>query len=174
MARQPEEIFSIGHSTRTIAEFIRLLKAHSIELLVDIRTVPRSRFNPQFDQEALRKKLGAAGIGYIHLKGLGGLRKPSPESVNKAWRNASFRGFADYMQTRDFAISMKELILLGKKKRSAIMCAEGNPFRCHRSLVADALLVRKVKALEITGLSTAHEHVMTAFAVAKGKQVTYP
>ncbi|MDE1763285.1 MAG: DUF488 domain-containing protein [Thaumarchaeota archaeon] len=167
-------IFIVGHSTRTIESFVDLLKAHSIDLLVDIRTIPKSRHNPQFNEESLKKKLGDSKIGYLHMKGLGGLRHPDKNSINLGWRNLSFRGFADYMQTREFDSSIKELIKLSKTNTVAIMCAEGNPFRCHRSLVADALLVRHVKALHISSKISAREHVLTPFAKVSGKKITYP
>ena len=167
-------IFVVGHSTRTIESFIDLLKAHSIDLLVDIRTIPKSRHNPQFNEGLLKKKLHDSKIGYLHMKGLGGLRHPDKDSINLGWRNLSFRGFADYMQTKEFDASLKELIALSKRHTIAIMCAEGNPFRCHRSLVADALLVRHVKALHISSKISAREHVLTPFAKAKGRNIAYP
>lgn len=167
-------IFVVGHSTRPIESFIELLKAHSIDFLVDIRTIPKSRHNPQFNEESLKKKLRDNKIGYLHMKGLGGLRHPDKDSINLGWRNLSFRGFADYMQTKEFDASVKELIALSKRHTIAIMCAEGNPFRCHRSLVADALLVRHVKALHISSKISAREHVLTPFAKVKDRNITYP
>ncbi|MDE1765676.1 MAG: DUF488 domain-containing protein [Thaumarchaeota archaeon] len=167
-------IFVVGHSTRTIASFVDLLKAHSINLLVDIRTIPRSRYNPQFNEDSLKKKMKDNKIDYLHMKGLGGLRHSDKNSINLGWHNLSFRGFADYMQTKEFNSSIKELIKLSKTRIVAIMCAEGNPFRCHRSLVADALLVRHVKALHISSKISAREHVLTPFARVSGKKITYP
>lgn len=167
-------IFVVGHSTKTIRNFIDLLEAHSVNLVVDIRTIPKSRHNPQFNEDSLKKKLRESKIKYIHMKGLGGLRHPDKNSINSGWHNLSFRGFADYMQTKEFDSSMKELIELSKTHTVAIMCAEGNPFRCHRSLVADALLVRHVKALHISSKISAREHVLTPFAKVKGKKITYP
>ncbi len=167
-------IFVMGHSTRTIESFIDLLKAHSINFLVDIRTIPKSRHNPQFNEDALEKKLKDSKIGYLHLKGLGGLRHPDKNSINLGWHNSSFRGFADYMQTKEFDSSLKELIALSKIHTVAIMCAEGNPFRCHRSLVSDALLLRHVKALHISSKISAREHVLTPFAKVEGRKITYP
>lgn len=164
----------MGHSTRTIESFTDLLKAHSINLLVDIRTIPKSRHNPQFNEGVLKKDLKDNNIGYLHLKGLGGLRHPSKDSVNLGWNNASFRGFADYMQTEEFESALEELILLSKKHTVAIMCAEGNPFRCHRSLVADALLARNLKVLHISSKSSSREHAFTSFAKVKGHKITYP
>jgi uncharacterized protein (DUF488 family) len=167
-------IFAIGHSTRRLSEFVSILQAHSVNLLVDIRTIPKSRHNPQFNQDFLRKKLQAKNIRYVHLKELGGLRYAAKDSVNKGWRNPSFRGFADYMQTEAFSEGLRKLIELGKEKKVAMMCAEGNPFRCHRSLVADALTIRKVKVFHISSRTSAREHVLTKFAVVKGKKITYP
>lgn len=167
-------IFVVGHSTKTIRNFIDLLEAHSVNLLVDIRTIPKSRHNSQFNEDALKKKLNDNKIRYVHMKGLGGLRRHDKNSINLGWRNLSFRGFADYMQTKEFDSSIKELIELSKAHTVAIMCAEGNPFRCHRSLVADALLVRHVKGLHISSKISAREHVLTPFAKVKGKKITYP
>jgi uncharacterized protein (DUF488 family) len=170
----PTVVYAIGHSTRTIEAFIEILQAHSISLLVDIRTIPKSRHNPQFNQEPLRSSLEAKGIGYLHFKELGGLRKARKDSINTGWRNASFRGFADYMQTREFASAIRKLMRLAKIGRTVILCAEGNPFRCHRSLVADALTVRKVRVLHLSGKSSAREHTLTPFAQVNGTKITYP
>ncbi|MGI0073892.1 MAG: DUF488 family protein [Nitrosotalea sp.] len=167
-------IFVVGHSTRTIESFIDLLKAHSINYLVDIRTIPKSRHNPQFNEDELKKKLKENKISYLHMKGLGGLRHAHKNSINLGWRNSSFRGFADYMQTKEFASSLSELIALSRKHTVAIMCAEGNPFRCHRSLVSDALLVRHIKALHTSSKISAREHVLTPFAKVEGRTITYP
>lgn len=168
------DIFVIGHSTRTIKSFIGILKAHSINLLVDIRTIPKSRYNPQFNEDALKKKLKENEIRYFHMKGLGGLRHSDKNSINLGWHNLSFRGFADYMQTKEFDSSLEELITLSKTYTVAILCAEGNPFRCHRSLVADALMARNVKALHIASKISAREHVLTQFAKVRGHEITYP
>src|SRR5436309_1055878 len=135
-------ISTIGHSTRTIEDFIAMLQSHSIQQVVDIRTVPRSRTNPQFNRETLPETLKLAGIAYQHLPALGGLRRARPDSVNMAWRNQSFRGYADYMQTSDFNAGLNQLIELADERSTAIMCAEAVQWRCHRSLVADALLVK--------------------------------
>lgn len=168
------EVFVVGHSTRTIESFIELLEAHSVRVLADIRTIPRSRHNPQFNEEELKEQLASHKIRYVHMKGLGGLRHAQKDSVNQGWRNASFRGFADYMQTDEFDDALEKLILLAKKKTVAIMCAEGNPYRCHRSLVADALLVRHVTPLHISSLKSARKHELTSFAKVRGKKITYP
>lgn len=167
-------IYTIGHSTRPIAQFIALLKAYGITELVDIRTIPRSRHNPQFNEESLIVSLRHADIGYHHLKELGGLRHTTKDSVNLGWRNRSFRGFADYMQTEDFSEGLSELMAVARKKCTAIMCAEAVPWRCHRSLVADALTKKKWTVLHIQSAKTARRHTLTPFLrVRKGKLV-YP
>jgi uncharacterized protein (DUF488 family) len=175
-AHWPEgAIFTVGHSTLPIETFIALLKTYGIERLVDIRTVPRSRHNPQFDQGALRASLEDAGIRYVHLKALGGLRRSvGASSMNGAWRNPSFRGYADYMQTEEFADGMRELRDLSRDGPVAILCAEGNPHRCHRSLVCDALFARGVVARHITGRGLSKPHDPTSFARIDGRRVTYP
>src|SRR5262249_33548428 len=138
----PGLLHTVGHSTRPIEELIALLRAHGVAQLVDVRTIPRSRRHPQFDREILPGALGPAGIGYAHMGGLGGLRAPRPDSVNLGWRNAGFRGYADYMQTADFTASLERLLTVARGVSTAIMCAEAVPWRCHRSLIADALVVR--------------------------------
>lgn len=168
------EIWTIGHSTRTLEAFIELLKQYDIQLLADIRTVPFSRHNPQFGQDLLPASLHVAGIRYLHLKSLGGLRKKTKESVSLGWRNQSFRNFADYMQTTDFDAALLDLIALAKRERTCIMCAEAVPWRCHRSLVGDALLARGIKVHDIISHSTVKDHEMTAFAKVSGGKVTYP
>jgi uncharacterized protein (DUF488 family) len=167
-------VLTIGHSTRTIEDFIDLLKAHGVQLVVDIRTVPRSRRNPQFNEDTLAASLKESGIDYVRLKELGGLRRPRKDSQNTGWRNPSFRGFADYMQTQDFEAGINELIRLARDRTVAIMCAEALPWRCHRSLVADALLVRGIKVEHIMSLKNRIEHSMTKWARVDGKQITYP
>lgn len=168
------EVFTIGHSTHPIEEFLAILKAHAIETLVDIRTVPRSRHNPQFNRDSLPASLKASGIRYVHMAGLGGLRRPRKDSINTGWRNDSFRGYADYMQTDEFARQLDELIALAHNARVAIMCAESVPWRCHRSLVADALTARGVTVRHIMSATSAKPHVMTPFAHVEGERVTYP
>jgi uncharacterized protein (DUF488 family) len=170
----PPAIFTIGHSTRAADEFVAILRGHGVELLVDIRTVPRSRHNPQFGREELAETLRAAGISYLHDAGLGGLRKPVKDSANGAWRNDSFRGYADYMQTEAFAEALDRVVALGREHRLALMCAEGSPFRCHRSLVADALLARGIASLEISSAKTAKPRRVTSFGVIKDGGVSYP
>jgi uncharacterized protein (DUF488 family) len=167
-------IFAVGHSTRTAEELVELLHAHGVETLADIRTVPRSRTNPQFNRDALPRTLAAAGLRYAHLPRLGGLRRPRPDSPNAAWRNKSFRGYADYMLTDDFAQGLEELRLLAEDGPVAIMCAEALRWRCHRSLVADALYARGVQVLHITSRTRAEPHKLTPFAELHGRQVLYP
>src|ERR1051326_2275732 len=142
-------IFTIGHSTHPVEAFIALLQTHSIEVLVDVRTVPRSRHNPQFEIDALRASLHEAGIDYMHMAALGGLRRPRKDSPNNGWRNESFRGYADYMQTEAFQTALNELQELAQQHITAIMCAEAVPWRCHRSLIADALAVQGWQVLDI-------------------------
>ncbi len=165
---------NIGHSNRTLEEFLGILQAHGIEHLVDTRTVPRSRHNPQFNREALPASLSAAGIKYTHMPGLGGFRRPQPDSINTGWRNASFRGYADYMQTPGFEKNLAELLVLAERQRVAMMCAEAVHWRCHRSLVADALLARGVKAEHIVSAKKANLHKLTPFARIEGTRVSYP
>ena len=167
-------IFTVGHSTRSIEDFASLLAAYGIETVADIRTVPRSRRNPQFNADALPKSLAAHGVGYVGLPGLGGLRKTSKDSPNTGWRNDSFRGYADYMQTPAFAEALAGLIELSRHKRVAIMCAEAVPWRCHRSLVADALEVRGIPAEEILSPTSHRRHKLTPFAQVDGTRLTYP
>ena len=170
----PTVVFTVGHSTRPIADFLALLRAHGVRLVADVRTVPRSRHNPQFNQDALRKELRRAHIGYRHMKGLGGLRHPRKDSPNGAWRNASFRGFADYMQTEEFTENLERLIELAGKRPTALMCAEAVPWRCHRSLIADALVARRIPVEELSSLSSTRPHKLTPWARVRGKRVTYP
>lgn len=167
-------VLTIGHSTRTLELFIRMLKAHEVTRVVDIRTVPRSRRNPQFNKETLPDELKSAGIEYVHMPGLGGLRHPRPDSPNTGWRNSSFRGFADYMQTQEFEDNLKALIDLAGQERCALMCAEAVPWRCHRSLIADALVVRGIRVEHIVSLSGTLPHKLTPFALVKELQIIYP
>lgn len=168
------QIFAIGHSTRPLPEFIALLAAHGITLLADIRTVPRSRHNPQYTLESLAQELPAQGIEYRHLPALGGLRRPKPDSINLGWENTSFRGYADYMQTPEFAAALDELAALAETHTVAMMCAEGNPFRCHRNLVADALTARGVPVYHIVSRKTARRHNLNPRAVITNRRVSYP
>jgi uncharacterized protein (DUF488 family) len=167
-------VFTIGHSTRTWEEFLELLRAHDIERVVDVRSIPKSRHNPQFNRETLSAKLRGARIGYGHLRKLGGLRHTRRDSQNMGWRNASFRGFADYMQTPEFEQGLRRLIKLAKQKQTAIMCAEAVPWRCHRSLIADALTVRGIRAAHILSGNRAQVHALTPFGRVHGDCITYP
>jgi uncharacterized protein (DUF488 family) len=167
-------VFTVGHSTRSIEEFLALLTAHEIKLLVDVRTVPRSRHNPQFNREALPGSLSAAGIAYLHMPELGGLRHPRKDSTNTAWRNLSFRGYADYMETPEFEKGLARLIEESQTRRTAIMCAEAVPWRCHRSLIADALVARGIDVLEVSTQTRTQIHKITPFAKLEGTKVHYP
>ena len=167
-------VLTIGHSTRALAEFIGLLQAHGVSRVVDVRTVPRSRHNPQFNKDSLPLALEQAGLRYVHIPGLGGLRHAKRDSLNLGWRNASFRGYADYMQTPEFETSLEELIQLAKQDRIAIMCAEAVPWRCHRSLIADALLVRGIRVEDIMSPTSRTVHALTPFAKVRGTTITYP
>jgi uncharacterized protein (DUF488 family) len=174
LPRAPLTVFTIGHSTRPIDKFIELLRANGITQLIDIRTIPKSRHNPQFNTDALAASLRAVRIRYLHLKALGGLRHAKADSINLGWRNASFRGFADYMQTPEFEAALDRVIQLAKERPTALMCAEAVPWRCHRSLVADALTVRKIRVLEIVSAAQPKEHTLTPFARVRGTRITYP
>ncbi len=167
-------ILTVGHSTRPIEDFIRLLQTHGVTCVADVRTIPRSRHNPQFNAESLPASVKEAGLGYVHLAGLGGLRHPTRASPNTGWRNASFRGFADYMQTPEFESALRQLLPLAKQGRVALMCAEAVPWRCHRSLIADALQVHGVRVEHIMSLSSRHVHRLTPFAKVRGRRITYP
>jgi len=170
----PPVVLTIGHSTRSLESFIQLLRAHGVKRVIDVRTVPRSRRNPQFNNETLPESLSKAKIRYTHLEELGGLRHPRLDSPNTGWRNASFRGFADYMQTAEFAGGLAKLMKLASRTPVAVMCAEAVPWRCHRSLIADALLVRGVRVEHITSAKRRQEHKLTTFARVEGTRITYP
>jgi uncharacterized protein (DUF488 family) len=167
-------VLTIGHSTRTLEEFICLLQAHGVRHVVDVRTVPRSWHNPQFNKASLPGSLKKAGLGYLHIPGLGGLRHAARDSINMGWRNASFRGYADYMQTPEFDKSLEKLIQLANQDRIALMCAEAVPWRCHRSLIADALLVRGIRTEDIMSPTRRQVHTLTPFAKVRGTTITYP
>ncbi len=165
---------TIGHSTRALEEFIALLQAHGATCVVDVRTVPASRHNPQFNKTSLPASLAKAGFGYVHLPGLGGLRHAKRDSANWAWRNASFRGYADYMQTPEFERGIAELIELANREAIVLMCAEAVPWRCHRSLIADALCVRGIRVEDIMSATRRQVHTLTPFAKVEGATITYP
>jgi len=173
-AAQIPLVLTVGHSTRTLKEFVALLLAHGVKQLVDVRTIPRSRHNPHFNEDRLPRPLRKAGIHYQHMPGLGGLRHARPDSINTAWRNASFRGFADYMQTPEFEEALNQLIHLSQKRRTAIMCAEAVPWRCHRSLIADAPLVRGLRVEELASQTRTRPHTLTPWAQVRRKRVSYP
>lgn len=182
-------LWTIGHSTRPIEEFLALLMAHGIQQLVDVRTVPRSLHNPQFNTDALAKSLAKAGISYQHSADLGGLRKPSKDSINAGWHNKSFRGYADYMQSKEFGKAIEELMADSRPPvvspahpghaetrplRVAIMCAEAVPWRCHRSLIADALVSRGFEVRHIMTETKADPHKLTSFATVENGLLRYP
>jgi uncharacterized protein (DUF488 family) len=168
-------VCTIGHSNRPLDAFIELLTGNYVAHVLDVRTVPRSRHNPQFNRDALRHSLKAARIAYTHLPGLGGLRHPRPDSQqNAGWRNASFRGYADYMQSPEFRDNVERVVELARTERCALMCAEAVPWRCHRSLIADALTVRGVEVRHIMSRDTWQAHKLTSFAQVDGTRITYP
>ncbi len=167
-------VYTIGHSTHPIEKFIEMLKVHDVKLIADVRTIPRSRHNPQYNNDALSASLRQNHIGYVPLPGLGGLRHAKKDSPNRGWENDSFRGFADYMQTEGFEKALSELMKTAGKQRTAVLCAEALPWRCHRSLIADALVVRGIKVMHIMSRTSAKEHALTPWAVVGGVKITYP
>ncbi len=167
-------VFTIGHSTRPMTEFIDMLSGHGITTLIDVRTVPRSRHNPQYNRDTMPETLAPYGIGYEHVEGLGGFRRTHPDSTNTGWRNKSFRGYADYMQTQEFSENLLWVMALADQQRVVLMCAEAVPWRCHRSLIADALVVRGVTAEEILSPTRLQRHKLTPFARAQGSVIAYP
>lgn len=167
-------IFTVGHSTRSLDELVALLRAHGVERLVDVRRMPRSLRNPQFNRETMSKSLRNRRINYRHMKSLCGLRRARPDSINNGWRNASFRGYADYMRTPEFQKAVDQLIKLAALKPTAIMCAEAVPWRCHRSLIADALIARGCEVRDIMSATSARPRVLNPMARVHGGQVTYP
>lgn len=167
-------IFTVGHSNRSFDELLRILRAHGIERVVDVRTAPGSRRHPQFMSDELARTLSEQDIDYLHLKELGGFRKPAPDSLNSAWRNQSFRGYADYMQRPEFEAALDRLIELARDRSTAVMCSEAVPWRCHRSLIADALTVRDIPVHHLMSERAANPHTLTSFAVVVGKRITYP
>jgi uncharacterized protein (DUF488 family) len=167
-------LYTIGHSTRSIDEFLDMLKAFDIQELVDVRTVPKSRHNPQFGVDVLPSALEQAGVGYTHLKELGGLRRAARDSINTGWQNSSFRGYADYMATDEFREGLQELMAVAEKKTVAIMCAEAVPWRCHRSLIADALTEQGWRVLHIYSKKMAKPHELTSFLRVEDGKLIYP
>lgn len=167
-------LLTVGHSTRPVEELVALLRENRAARVLDVRTVPRSRHNPQYNADALQKSLAAAGIAYRHLPALGGLRRPRKDSVNQGWKNDSFRGYADYMQTPEFEAALAELMALSEEETVCILCAEAVPWRCHRSLIGDALSVRGVEVRHIMGPGKLQTHRLTPFAQVEGLIITYP
>jgi uncharacterized protein (DUF488 family) len=175
LAKEPElTILTIGHSTRTLEEFVGLLEAYGVTLVLDVRSVPRSRHNPQFNKETLPSSLKKYEIKYIHMPDIGGLRRPKHDSVNLAWRNSSFRGYADYMQTKEFTDNLLKIVALARENRLALMCAEALPWRCHRSLISDALVARHVKVEHIISATSLINHQLNEMAHVEGTKITYP
>ena len=167
-------VCTIGHSNRSIGTFVELLRANEIVRVLDVRTVPRSRHNPQYNRETLAESLGALEIGYTHLPHLGGLRHARADSLNTGWNNRSFRGYADYMLSPEFAENVQRVVEIAARERCALMCAEAVPWRCHRSLIGDALLVRGIRVEDIIGPGKRKPHTLTSFAQVEGMQITYP
>ena len=167
-------IRTVGHSTRAVDALIDILDAHGIKRLIDVRTIPKSRYNPQYNREALERSLRDAGICYEHMRTLGGLRHPLKDSRNMGWRNESFRGYADYMQTAEFESALHALGTAAAHEAVAIMCAEAVPWRCHRSLISDALTARGYRVEHIMSAKKSNPHTMTSFARVEGTSVLYP
>jgi uncharacterized protein (DUF488 family) len=175
LSKAPETIIlTIGHSTRTLEEFVQLLEVYGITLVVDVRTVPRSRHNPQFNKETLQTSLKHNGIRYKHMPEIGGLRHPKRESVNTAWKNSGFRGYADYMQTQEFTDSLLKIVVLARENRLALMCAEALPWRCHRNLLSDALVARHIKVEHIISKDSVINHELNSLAQVEGTKIIYP
>jgi uncharacterized protein (DUF488 family) len=167
-------LYTVGHSNRMWEEFLALLQEHGVKAIADVRRFPGSRRLPQFNDGQLARELPAAGIAYVPFPGLGGRRKADPDSRNNGWRNEGFRGYADYMQTEAFEAALRELIAQASGAPTAIMCAEAVPWRCHRSLIADAMLVRGWRVLDIMSATSAKPHKLTPFARVSGTEITYP
>jgi len=169
----PETIWTIGHSTRSAAEFLALLTSNGIEALADVRRFPGSRKYPHFNVEPLAHTLGEAGVQYVPFPELGGRRKPLPDSRNTAWRNDAFRGYADYMQTREFVLGIERLSALASAKRTAIMCSEAVWWRCHRGLIADWFKAHGVRVLHILDARHVVEHPWTSAAHVTEGELDY-
>jgi uncharacterized protein (DUF488 family) len=167
-------VLTVGHSTRTLEEFVGLLEIYGVTLLIDVRSVPRSRHNPQFNKETLPNSLKHYGIRYIHMPEIGGLRRPKHESINLALENSGFRGYADYMQTQEFTDSLLRIISLARENHLVLMCAEALPWRCHRSLISDALVVRHIKVEHIISKDGLLNHELNEAAHVEGTKITYP
>jgi uncharacterized protein (DUF488 family) len=167
-------VLTVGHSNRPLEQFLRLLQAHGTTLVVDVRKMPGSRRNPQFGRDTFPQALQHAAIGYVHMPGLGGLRRRRSDSPNTGWNNASFQGYADYMLTPEFERSLQELLERAAEERVALMCAEAVPWRCHRSLIADALVARGVAVKHILGASRTEPHALRPWARVQGTRIIYP
>jgi uncharacterized protein (DUF488 family) len=175
LSKTPETVvLTIGHSTRTLEEFVQLLEVYGVTLVVDVRTVPRSRHNPQFNKETLPTILKHYGVRYIHMPEIGGLRHPKHESVNTAWKNSGFRGYADYMYTQEFTDNLLKIVTLTRENRLVLMCAEALPWRCHRNLLSDALVVRHIKVEHIISKDSVINHELNSLAQVEGTKITYP
>jgi uncharacterized protein (DUF488 family) len=171
--RPVSRIWTVGHSNHPIEEFLDILKAHSVERVLDVRRFPASRKWPHFNMEALAKNLGGAGVDYVGMPDLGGRRKPRADSPHVAWRSDAFRGYADYMDTEEFAGEFARAMSLARENRSALMCAEALPWRCHRSILADAFLARGWDVFEILSEKEARPHGLPDFARQQGERVIY-
>ncbi|MDA8150153.1 MAG: DUF488 domain-containing protein [Nitrospiraceae bacterium] len=173
MIKDIKPVFTIGHGTRTLEEFIAILEEDGIQCVVDVRSIPRSRHNPQFNEDSLPSDLGTHVVEYLHMSGLGGLRHTHKDSLNTGWKNLSFRGFADYMATEEFAESLDKLVMLSHMKRIVLMCAETLPWRCHRSLIADALTIRGIPVWHLFKAGKMEEHRLTPWAQVDGRRLLY-
>jgi uncharacterized protein (DUF488 family) len=167
-------VLTVGHSTRTLEEFLDLLRAHEVNEILDVRKMPGSTAHPHFNQDTLSAALKHAGIGYVHVPALGGLRRRQADSPNGGWRNRSFQGYADYMQTEEFEAGLQSVIESARRRRVALMCAEAVPWRCHRSLIADALVARGIPVEHIMSPTRRQSHTLRPFAHVEGDRVTYP
>jgi len=167
-------VYTIGHSTHSADEFVKIIQEYGIEIVVDVRTIAGSRHNPQFGEDVLKQYLTERHVNYQRIEGLGGLRHTSKTSVNTAWNNLSFRGYADYMQSLEFKLSLDQLIRIALENQTVIMCAEAVPWRCHRSLIGDALLIRSIPVVDIISQKTSRPHELTQFAKVEGDKITYP
>jgi uncharacterized protein (DUF488 family) len=172
--RTKKAVLTIGHSARTLEDFLHLLKSHRVSRLIDVRKLPGSTAHPYFNQDELSAALKEAGIDYLHIPALGGRRRPQADSLNGGWRNRSFQGYADYMQTDEFERGLREVIVAAARRRVALMCAEAVPWRCHRSLIADALVACGIPVEHIMSPTRRQEHTLRPFARVRGTQVTYP
>jgi len=173
--RQNLTIYTVGHSTRSIEEFIEILKGYNITMLIDIRAVPQSRHNPQFNKEKLLNTLiKSCGIKYLSLPDIGGLRHPKKDSINLALETSGFRGYADFMQTKEFTENLLKLIVLAKENCLAVMCAEALPWSCHRNLISDVLVVRRIQVLHIINKDSVIKHQLNELAHVEGTKVSYP